>query len=387
MERLPALALVDRARTRAVVPMPGVPALPMPDHVVDAVREAAARVVPRQSQGSPELRRVLAAHLRRNFGMEVNPERELLVTHGAQQGMSVVLRALLSPGDEVLVPAPTYFFDGMVRMAGARPVYVHSRAEDGWATDVDALAAATTPRTRAILLCNPNNPTGHTPSRAELSRILALAAEKELLVLSDESYARYVHSGPGYVPQQTLRNEWPELVTVTSLSKNYAFTQWRVGYVHAPAHLLERVHRAHEWDVINVGDVPQAAACAVIAGPQDWLDVVFSTFRHRRDVLCDAIERAGLPVVRPVSGIFAFPDFSRLGVRGRDLEELLLHHGITGLAGDAFHGPSGHARLLYGGAETDLAEVGNRLATLAAPSTLGAPCTSRTPRTSQSPQP
>ncbi|WP_236790938.1 pyridoxal phosphate-dependent aminotransferase [Amycolatopsis sp. GM8] len=364
MERVAALDLADRARARSVVPMPGVPALAMPGHVLEAVRQAATQVLPRQSRGWPELRRVVADHLRAESGLEVDPERELLVTHGAQHGMNVVLRALLAPGDEVLVPAPTYFFDGMVRMAGARPVYVRSRAARRWATDLDALAAAVTPATRAILLCNPNNPTGHTPARDELSAILALAAQHGLLVLADESYARYVHSGPGYTPQQSLRDEWPELVTVTSLSKNYAFTQWRVGYVHAPPRLLDRVHRAFEWDAINVGDVPQAAACAVITGPQDWLDVVFATFRRRRDLLCAAIEAAGLPVVRPDSGIFVFPDFSALDARGRDLEDVLLRHGITGIAGDAFQGPAAHARLLYGGTEADLAQVGHRLATL-----------------------
>ncbi|GAA3524627.1 pyridoxal phosphate-dependent aminotransferase [Amycolatopsis ultiminotia] len=364
MERLMALELAERARQQGVLPMPGVPSLPMAEHVVEAVRRAAGQVLPRQTRGRPELRGVLADHLREAFGLAVDPERELLVTHGAQHGMSVALRALVSPGDEILVPAPTYFFDGMVRMAGARPVYLPSRAADGWATDLDALRAAVTPETRAILLCNPANPTGYTPAAGELAAILSLAAEHGLLVLSDESYARYVHSGAGYTPLQTLREHWPELVTVTSLSKNYAFTPWRVGYVHAPAPLLERVHRAFEWDAITVGDVPQAAACAVVSGPQEWLDEVYATFPRRRDLLCSALETAGLPVVRPAAGIFAFPDFSRLGVRGRELEDLLLQYGIPGIAGDAFHGEGTHARLLYGGTEPDLAEAGRRLVTL-----------------------
>ncbi|WP_326569382.1 pyridoxal phosphate-dependent aminotransferase [Amycolatopsis rhabdoformis] len=362
MQRLPALDLAERAAGRPVVSMAGVPALPMPEHVVEAAREAAGQVWPRRSRGWPELRNAVAAQLNGSFGLGADPERELLVTHGAQHGMSVALRALVSPGDEVLVPAPTYFFDGLVRLAGARPVYVPSRA--GWALDTEALRSAVTPATTAILLCNPTNPTGYTPTPEELKAVLSLAAEHGLTVLSDESYARYVHSGPGYAPVQLLRDEWPELVTVTSLSKNYAFTSWRVGYVHAPEPLLDRVHRVFEWDAINVGDVAQAAACAVLTGPQGWLDDVFATFRHRRDLLCDAVERAGFPVTRPDSGIFAFPDFSRLGRSGRDLEDLLLDHGVTAIAGDAFRGPADHARLLYGGTETDLAEVGRRLARL-----------------------
>lgn len=364
MDRLPAMVVAERARYGTVVPMAGVPMLPMPEHVLDAVRRAAAQVVPRLTRGLPELLEVIAAHLAERFGLDVDPGCELLVTHGAQQGMSIALRALLEPGDEVVVPAPTYFFDGMVRMAGAWPVYVRSRAGQGWATDLDGVRAAVTRRTRAILLCNPNNPTGHTPSRDELIALLGIAAAHGLTVLSDESYARYIHSGPPYTPLQSLRDKWSDVVTVTSLSKNYAFTQWRVGYVHAPSALLNRVHAAFEWDAINVGDVPQAAACAVITGPQEWLDTVYFTFRHRRDVLCDGIEAAGFSVARPDAGIFVFPDLSELGVEGRDLEDTLLHHGITMIAGDAFRGPADHARLLYGGTEADLAEVGRRLAAL-----------------------
>ena len=359
LDRLPALALADRAADRPdPVELAGVPVLPMPEHVVDAVRRVAGTAFPRVSRGSPALRAALAAPL------DADPDRELLITHGAQHGMSVTLRALLAPGDEVLVPAPTYFFDGMVRMAGARPVHVPTRAAEGWAADPAALAAEITSATRALLLCNPNNPTGHTPTPEQLAVLVDLAARHGLTVLSDESYGRYVHDQPGYVPLQSLRNRHPDLVTVTSLSKNYAFTHWRIGYVHAPAPLLDRIHRAFEWDAINVGDIPQAAAEAVVTGPQDWLDGVFSRFRGKRDLLVSVLAEAGVPVVSPSAGIFAFADLGRFGA-GRDLEEELLARGIAALAGDAFAGPPDHARLLYGGPEAGIEELGRRLGTLA----------------------
>ncbi|ANY06333.1 pyridoxal phosphate-dependent aminotransferase [Pseudonocardia sp. HH130630-07] len=356
LERLPALSLAERGASRPdPVDLAGVPVLPMPDHVVEAVRRVAGVPFPRVSRGSPTLRAALATSIG-----AADPEHELLVTHGAQHGMSVALRALLEPGDEVLIPVPTYFFDGMVTMAGARPVHVRTRAEDGWAVDPAALEAAVTPATRALLLCNPNNPTGHTPDAAELGALVDLAARRGLVVLSDESYESYVHDGPGYVPLQHLRHRHPDLVTVTSLSKNYAFTHWRIGYVHAPRHLLDRVHTAFEWDAVNVGDIPQAAAEAVVTGPRDWLDAVFSGFRARRDLLVDVLGRAGIGVVRPTAGIFALADLGRLGA-GRALEDLLLGRGIVALAGDAFGGPADHARLLYGGPEAGIAELGRRL--------------------------
>ncbi|MGW7689063.1 pyridoxal phosphate-dependent aminotransferase [Streptomyces asiaticus] len=366
LERLPALELADRARTAppnhaAMVPFRGVPMLPMPEHVVEAVRTAVGEVFPRSSRGSEELRQAIAARLEAAYGLAVDPGRELLITHGAQHGMSVALRALLSPGDEVVIPAPSYFFDGMIRLAGARPVYVPSDESRGWDHVPAAVEAAITPATRALLICNPNNPTGYVPSRERLRQLLAVAARHGLIVFSDESYERYVWDGPGYVPQMLLRDHHPDLVTVTSLSKNYAFTSWRVGYVHAPAHLLKPIHHALEWDAINVGDVAQAAAHAVMTGPQHWIEQEFATMRARRDILRGGLESAGLASVRPDAGVFVFVDCAPLGFRGRRLERLLLDHGLTAIAGDAFAGPDTHVRMVYGGSVADLEEVGRRL--------------------------
>ncbi|WP_431776333.1 pyridoxal phosphate-dependent aminotransferase [Streptomyces cucumeris] len=369
LDRLPALVLADRVRAVAadradLLPFRGVPTLPMPPHVVDAVRTAAGQVFPRRSRGSGALRRAISSRLETVHGLAVDPDRELLITHGAQHGMSVVLRALLSPGDEVLVPAPSYFFDGMIRLAGARPVYIRADEGRGWECGPQAVEAAVTPATRAVLICNPNNPTGHVPSRELLGGLLDVAARHGLTVLSDECYERYVWDGPGYVPQMLLRDRHPDLVTVTSLSKNYAFTGWRVGYVHAPAHLMGPIHRAFEWDAINVGDMAMAAAHAVITGPQDWIEREFATLRARRDVLRGGLERAGLPSVRPDAGVFVFVDCARLGLHGRALERLLLDHGVPAIAGDAFAGPDTHVRMVYGGSVATLEEAGRRLGAL-----------------------
>ncbi|ORJ92536.1 aspartate aminotransferase [Prescottella equi] len=369
IERLPALAFADHARHwreagNELIPVQGVPNLPMPEHVVEAVAAATGQVHSRQSRGSSELRELIAATLSADHDMAIDPTRDLLITHGAQHGMSVALRALLSPGSEVVIPAPTYFFDGMVRTAGLEPRYVATQAECGWRLDCEAIGRAITPRTSAIIICNPNNPTGSVPTRRELSDLLDLADRHDLYVFSDESYERYVHESPGYVPLRTLRANSDRVVTVTSLSKNYAFTMWRVGYVHSSAVTVDMIHRAFEWDAINVGDVPQAAACAAIAGPQGWLDAEFATLMERRDVLHAGIEAAGLSAVRPAAGVFTFVDFTRLGMKGEVLEDALLQAGISGLGGDGFKGPSTHVRLLYGADIADVKLLGKRLGEL-----------------------
>lgn len=370
VERLPALELSERAQTRrhdgaVVVPMRGVPMLPMPPHVIEAVSRAAGNVFPRVSRGSAELKNVIAEHLQAKFELVVNPDRELLITHGAQHGMSVALRALLTHGDEVLIPAPSYFFDGTVRLAGAIPKYVASREAGNWRLPIAELDAAVGPRTRAIILCNPNNPTGTVPTHEELTAVIAIAERHGLYVFSDESYERYVHEGPGYVPQMSLAHQYDKLVTLTSLSKNYAFTSWRIGYVHARMEHIDRIHSALEWDTINVGDIPQIAASAAISGPQDWLDAEFSTFRTRRDLLLKGVSAAGFTAVAPEAGIFAFVNFA--GVYNADfrLEETLLDAGITALSGDRFFGPPHCARVLYGGTEASLIQLSRHLQLLA----------------------
>lgn len=370
LERLPALVLSERAlaRRRAgeeMVAMRGVPMLAMPQHVVDVVSRAVPDVFPRDSRGSLTLKNAIARHLQDDFDLVVNPERELLITHGAQHGLSVALRALLQPGEEILIPSPSYFFDGTVRLAGAVPRYVRSEEEEAWCLPLDRLHAAISAGTRAILLCNPNNPTGAVATREELMAVLDLASRHGLYVFADESYERYVHEGPGYVPQMALADLYDRLITVTSLSKNYAFTSWRVGYIHARPDLIDTIHAALEWDAINIGDIPQLAAAAAISGPQEWLDIEFSTFRARRDILLEGVTAAGYTAVVPQAGIFAFVNLSSLGVGGFELENELLTVGLTALSGDRFFGPSTHARLLYGGTESSLAHLNRQLKVLA----------------------
>jgi aminotransferase len=334
----------------SVIPIRGVPVLPMPPHVLDAVRASALEVQrPRRTRGSLELRAAVADHLDATLGIGVDPDTELLISHGANHGMSVALRALVGTGDEVLVPAPTYFFDGMVRMAGALPVYVQTTSADGWDIDIAEMERLVTERTRGIVLCNPNNPTGTVYSSERLREVVAFAERHGLIVFSDESYERYCHSGRAYTPIRSFRSASDRLVTITSFSKNYAFSGWRVGYINADPQILERIHWAFEWDAINVGEVPQAAALAALTGPQEWLDREFSQLAVKRDVLLSELRTRNVPVHTPDAGIFAFADFSATGLSGPPLQEALLRHGVVALHGAGFYGPGSYARLLYGG--------------------------------------
>ncbi|MFG1908781.1 pyridoxal phosphate-dependent aminotransferase [Kribbella sp. NPDC048928] len=331
-----------------ILPLIGAPVLPMPAHVRRAAQEALDEPDPRDSRGLPELRAAIAAELSA-YGLDVDPERRLLITHGAMQGLSVVLRTVLAPGDEVIVPTPTFFFDGAVREAGASPVYVPSRESDGWALDVAGLEAAISSRTRVILLCNPNNPTGDLPDAATLSAVVDLAAQHGLLVVSDDSWQHFTYDGRRYQPIEAYAERWPHIVTITSLSKYYALASWRLGYVLGPPSIVDAVERRFQWESVCCGIVPQRAAVAALTGPRDWLQDALSEYQAKRDLVCDGIVAAGLPEpVRPAAGAFLLVDCSALGSTSSEIEDVLLQNGIAAVRGADLHGPAGHVRLVYG---------------------------------------
>ncbi|MFF3667095.1 pyridoxal phosphate-dependent aminotransferase [Microtetraspora malaysiensis] len=363
---LPALGAMstrDRAARSArdgvrVLPLVGAPILPMPEHVRRAVAQAMDQPDPRDSRGLPELRAAIAAELEREHGLRIDPERRLLITHGAMHGLSLVLRTVLAPGDEVIVPTPTYFFDGAIREAGATPAYVPSRECDGWALDLAGLEAAVTPRSRAILLCNPNNPTGYLPDAATIAAVVDIAARHGLLVISDDSWQHFTFDGRRYHPVEALADRWPHVVTVTSLSKYYALASWRLGYVLAPPPIIDALERRFQWEAVCCGVVPQRAAVAALTGPRDWIDRALSTYQAKLDLVCDGIAASGLPEpVRPGAGAFLLVDCSRLGDTPADIDRVLLANGIATVRGADMHAPGTHVRITFGSDEHVLGEL------------------------------
>lgn len=351
---LGAMSAREKARRTgvAMLPLVGAPVLPMPEHVREAVRQAMDLPDPRDSRGIPELRSAIAAEL----GPDIDPERRLLVTHGAQHGLSLVLRTVLEPGDEVIVPTPAYFFDGAIRESGAVAVYVPSRED--WTFDLDGMAAAVTSRTRAILLCNPVNPTGYLPNAETIAVVVGLAAHHGLLVISDDSWQHFAFDNREHQPIEGLAGEWPHLITVTSLSKYYALATWRVGYVLAPPEIVDAMERRLQWEAVCCGAVAQRAAVAALTGPREWLDRELSTYQRKRDLVCDGIAAAGLPApVRPGGGAFLLADCGRLGETPEDIDRSLLRNGVTAIRGADLHAPDTHVRITFGAAEPVLEEL------------------------------
>jgi aspartate/methionine/tyrosine aminotransferase len=325
---MPSIALERRLAGTEVLPLNGSMAAPLPGHVREAVLAAVEEhAVTPPSRGHLALREAIA----RSLPAPADPDGGILVTNGAMHALSLLFRALLEPDDEVLVPVPCYFFGGLIERAGGVFVPVPS-----W--EPSAIEAAVTPRSRALVLTNPNNPDGHLPSRAEIDQLLALAARQSLTVITDEAYERCIHEGE-------LASAWgaPNVILVRSLGKSLAMPAWRIGFVAAEPAVIDACLRELEWDVIRVGHVAQRAATAALDGPQDWLDEVADGYRRDRDAAHAAIaEHPTLSAALPAAGPFLWLDLGGLS------SDDVIAEGLPVVDGAAF-GTPGYARLPFGG--------------------------------------
>jgi aspartate/methionine/tyrosine aminotransferase len=352
-DEVPSIALERRLPGTNVLALRGSVAAELPEHVITAVLAALGEHgATAPSRGLAALREAIA----RSLPAPADPEREILVTNGAMHALSVTFRALLEPDrgrrrDEVIVPTPCYFFAGLIERAGGAFVPVPSREEDGWRWDPDAIEQAVTPRTRVLVLTNPNNPTGYLPTREEIDALLALASRHDLTVITDEAYERCIHEG-------TLASVWgaPNVILIRSLGKSLAMPAWRIGFVAGEPSLIDACLRELEWDVIRVGHAVQRAATAALDGPQEWLTDLVERYRRDRDaayavITADAILSAQLPAATP----FLFLDLGGLS------SENLLAAGVAVVDGAAFGAP-GYARLPFAGAAELSDELHSRLA-------------------------
>lgn len=331
----------------------GTTSRPLPPHVREAVVAALDEhdSMP-PAAGLPELRAAIATLHGRD------PDAEVVVTGGAQHALSVAFRAIVSPGDEAVLPTPTYSFGGAIRRAGGEPVEVPSRQEDGWALDVGAVAAAITPATCVVVLCNPGNPTGVVHPPATVRALVELCRERGVTLLTDEAYERYVYDG-----QLTSAAALDDgVVLVRSIGKSWALPSWRLGYIVAPPPVAAACRAVLEWDCLRLPHVAQRAAAAAITGPHDWLADVAAEYRRCRDLALTAVRAAGIACALPTAGPFLFLD-----VRHRDGAWKALHElGIAVVPG-AFFGAPGFVRLAFGADEDTLSELGRRLTAFARP--------------------
>jgi aspartate/methionine/tyrosine aminotransferase len=354
----------------------GEPDFPTPDYIVAAAVEAAAQPASHHYSavsGLQPLREAVVAKTARDSGLTVTPA-QVLITNGGKQAIANTFLTLLDPGDEVIVPAPYWVtFPEAIALAGGVPVPIGTTVDGGFRATVEQLEEVCTPRTKAILFVSPSNPTGAMYSRAEVEAIGRFAVERGLWVVTDEMYEHFVYgdrdapSMPVVVPELAER-----CVVINAVSKAYAMTGWRVGWMIAPPDVTAAATNLQSHTTSNVCNVSQAAALAALSGSLDFtatMRAAFDVRRRRMHELLSAIP--GVSSLEPEGAFYAFPSFE--GVLGRDingrrprstleLAEVLLEEAAVAIVpGEAFGAP-GYARLSYALGEDELVEGLTRLA-------------------------
>jgi len=301
------------------------------------------------NSGLLELRQAVSAHTLRRTGVEYEPAGEILVTVGVSEALDLAMRALLDPGDEVLAPQPWYVaYPACISLAGGVPVPVPTSAADGFIPTRAALDAAVTPRTRAILLNYPGNPTGAVPDEAQLREIAAFAAERDLVVISDEIYDRLSYDAP-HVSFVSLPEMRARTLLLNGFSKTYGMTGWRVGYACGPEPLVAAMTKIHQYTALCASRQAQEAAIEALRVPDREVQAMVDDYDGRRRLIVGGLNRIGLPCHLPRGAFYAFPSIASTGLSAEEFaERLLLEARVAVVPGDAFGASgAGHIRCAY----------------------------------------
>ncbi len=361
-----AKALADQAAGEDVIVLSvGDPDLdtpaPVAESAVAALRAGDTHYTP--VSGRPELRRAIAERFRAQGGWDAGPENVSVVA-GAQNGLFSAALMLLQPGDEALILDPCYVtYDATVRVAGAEPVRVAPRADGGFRPDPEAIAAAVTPKTRALLVTTPNNPTGVTLTADELDAIAAIARRHDLWVVSDEVYAGLTFGAP-HRSIAALPGMAERTITVSSLSKSHAMTGWRVGWMIGPESLVGHARNLSLCMHYGLPGFVQAAAVTALAHADSVAGEMRGIYRGRRDRLMAGLRDApGLTPLEPEAGMFLMVDIRATGLSGTDFAWALYREtGVSALDAAPF-GTSGqgYVRLSFTKSDAELSEAARRI--------------------------
>jgi aspartate/methionine/tyrosine aminotransferase len=362
----PAMEMIAERRAAGgeVFPLYGSPHWLPPEHVLAAAEEAVRDESGAPAEGLAALREAVAAKLGRVNRIEATAD-QVLVTNAANHGLYVLFTALLDPGDEVVMHSPHYYYEGIVALAGGRCAYAAGSQAHSWAWDHEALRAAIGPRTKVLVVNTPTNPTGYVATQDDLEAIAELAAEHDLLVVSDEAYDHLVYDGSRHLSFGSVPGVTKRTFTVLSCTKSYAMRHWRVGFLVAPARLVRKLRDVLEWNVFQVNHVAQHAALAAIEGPQDWIADIGARFQRCRDVMVAQLAEAEtLSYAHPRGGPFIFLNVENVGIAAAAFHAELIARGVATDPGGPF-GSDTHLRLPFGGELADVEEAGRRVAAAA----------------------
>ena len=322
--------------------------------------------------GTPELRQAIAAYLKRRFNAPYDWRRQILVTVGVSEAIDLAIRAVTSPGDEILYHEPCFVsYAATIRLAHGTPVAVETRVEDDFRLTVEALERKVTPRTKALLLNFPCNPTGATLSRADMKAIARFVLKHDLLLLADEVYSELIYPPKGMSAKPLSFASLPELkdhlILLNGFSKSWAMTGYRLGYACGPHDVVDAMMKIHQYGIMSAPTLSQAAGVEAMEHGDEDVARMRAEYRRRRDFLVAALNAAGLKTLLPAGAFYLFTDITSTGLTSQEFAVRLLEEkSVACVPGTAFGScGEGFVRLSYATSYEKIQEAAARIAAFA----------------------
>ena len=344
----------------------GEPDFPTPWHIRDAGIYSLEKGFTKYTSnaGLAELRREIASYLARRFGLHYHFADQILVTVGGSEGIDLAIRCLVNPGDEVIVPVPSFVCYGpLVEMAGGTPVYLEMKAENEFRLTADELRSAITDKTKALVLPFPSNPTGGIMERADLEALAEVLRGTDIMVISDEIYAELTYGGQRHVSMANLPDMYERTIVVNGFSKAYSMTGWRLGYLAGPAPVIGQMTKLHQFGIMSAPTTSQYAAIEAMRNGDHDIEKMRDEYDGRRRYLVEGLRRIGLECFEPKGAFYVFPCIRSSGLSSDEFcERFLLEEKVAVISGTAFGpGGEGFVRFCYAASMKGLAEALTRV--------------------------
>jgi len=316
------------------------------------------------NHGRLELRQAIAEHLKRLYGVRYDPLNEVLVTVGVSEALYLTFTAILDPGDEVIIPTPCFVsYQAEVVLAGGVPIEIPSRPENNFQVDPDEIRRAITPRTKAIFVAYPANPTGAVAEREVLMEVAKMAEEHDLLLVSDEIYDRLVYGFKHVCVPSLGESIRQRTILLGGFSKDYAMTGWRIGYACGPADLIKGLVRVHQYSIMSAPTTAQDAAIEALKSGEPYVQEMLAEYDRRRRLLVSGLNRLGLQTFEPRGAFYAFPNIRASGLDDETFAQKLLEEEHVAVVPGHSFGPGGEGfvRACYATAYEKIEEALQRM--------------------------
>ena len=315
------------------------------------------------NSGMPELRQELARYLELRYGVSYHPEHEILITTSSSEGLDLALRAIINPGDEIIIPDPCYVaYPADIILAGGVPIFVPTNEENNFVIRSTDIETRITKQTKAILIGYPSNPTGAVMTKEEADAIAALAKKHDLLVISDEIYARLIY-GSEHICFPSLPGMKERTILVSGFSKSHAMTGWRIGYVTAERRFIQALTKIHQYTMLCAPTMAQMAAIEALRNGEAEVERMIQEYNGRRRLMVKRLNEIGLPCFKPKGAFYAFPSIKATGMNSEEFAEALLkEERVAVVPGTAFGScGEGFVRCCYATSIPDIEEALRRM--------------------------